>query len=420
MMGIRLLELHRILKATGAIYLHCDDTANFLLRACLDAVFGASNYRNEIVWKRSTRSDGRRFGRTHDLLLCYGMSSKTTWNKVVTGHTSEWKSGFYRYSDERGRFGIGDLSGAGTRTGESGSPWRGHDPTMSGRHWAAPHTGDYATWIDANVIPGYRDIEGVMDRLDALDEHDMIRWPAKQGGWPMLKRYAKASPGRQVNDVFDDIKPLRGFNSKERTGWQTQKPLALLQRIIKASSNPDDLVLDPFCGCATACVAAEVEGRQWIGIDACDAAEDITRVRLADVSMDWYDELLHVTRKPPTRTDADAPNIDKRTRKYRTEDNIDRLYGEQRGDCPGCGNHYRWKDMHIDHVVPVAGGGSDDIANLQLLCGHCNSTKHDGTMAELWDRLVENGVISEADAASLRDNWPKRTTALVQKARASA
>ena len=164
--------------------------------------------------------------------------------------------------------------------------------------------------------------------------------------------------------------------------------MALLRRIIKASSNPGDVVLDPFCGCATACVAAEIEGRAWIGIDACEAAQDITRVRLAETSLDWNDNMLRVSMSPPKRMTAKPPA--KAKRRERIADGIkDTLYGLQHGDCNGCGNHYRLKDMDIDHVHPVAHGGPSHMANLQLLCSHCNSVKGTGTMDDLAQRLAD-------------------------------
>ena len=181
----------------------------------------------------------------------------------------------------------------------------------------------------------------------------------------------------------------------ERTGWKTQKPLALLQRIIKASSNPGDTVLDPFAGCATACVAAEIEGRQWIGIEACEAGADIIQLRLDQADLGELGTLEDIHRKVtirddiPIRTDPEGIALAKKqkTKAYKTEDNFDYLYGKQRGDCLGCMEHFKSEGMTFDHRTPQAKGGSDELENLQLLCGPCNSIKGDDTMADLKRRL---------------------------------
>ena len=278
MMAIRLLELRRVLKPTGSLYLHCDDTADAYLRLLCDAVFGRTSFRNAVIWKRSARSDGRRFGRTHDTLLAHG-NEQATWNDVHVPYSAEYLARFYRDNDSRGQYKRVDLTGAGATSGESGRPWRGHDPTESGRHWSAPRTGAYAGWIETNLIQGYAAIKGVHARLDSLEKHDLIHWPKRGSGWPMLKRYAHATEGQRVNDVFDDIRPVSNLG-KEQVGYPTQKPLALLNRIINASSNPGDVVLDPFCGCATACVSAESLGREWIGIDLSPVAATLVEPRL--------------------------------------------------------------------------------------------------------------------------------------------
>ena len=281
MMAVRLLEPRRVLKPTGSLYLHCDDTADAYLRVLLDAVFGRGWFRNTIVWKRSSRSDGRRFGRTHDVLLAYGNMLEGTWNEPRAPYSQEYLARYYRDQDSRGHYTDFDLTGAGITGGKSSEAWRGHDPTLSGRHWSVPRTGPYAAWIETNVVPGYKEIEGVHARLDALAEHDLLHWPKRGSGFPRLKRYAKALGGRRVNDIFEDI-PAVNSQAQERTGYPTQKPLGLLDRIIKASSNPGEVILDPFCGCATACVSAESLGRQWIGIDLSEVAATLVESRLRD------------------------------------------------------------------------------------------------------------------------------------------
>ena len=185
MMAVRLLELRRVLKRSGTLYLHCDDTADSYLRVLCDAVFGPARFRNAVIWKRSARSDGRRFGRTHDTLLAYG-GEEATWNDVRTAYSAEYLDRFYRETDRRGRYQRVDLTGPGTTQGESGTRWRGHDPTKSGRCWSVPRTGAYAAWIEENLIPGYRGIEGIHQRLNALADADLIHWPKRKFQRPIL------------------------------------------------------------------------------------------------------------------------------------------------------------------------------------------------------------------------------------------
>ena len=380
MMGVRLLEMRRVLAPTGTIYLHCDDTADAYLRILCDSIFGKGWFRNAIIWKRSTRSDGRRFGRTHDTLLAYG-SERATWNDVRARHSASYLDRFYREIDHRGRYFRSDLTGAGTREGESGDPWRGHDPTASGRHWAVPKTGPYAKWIAGNIILGYNDIRGQHARLDELDENGLIHWPKRGDGWPRLKRYEVASEGHRINDVFDDIRPVSNL-AREQVGYPTQKPLMLLERIISASSNPGDVVLDPFCGCATACVAADNLQREWVGIDISPMAVELVHRRLRDTLGELYHAGMVTARTDiPQRTDIEAPI------NYRQNRHV--LFGEQEGKCNGCKMEFPFKMFEVDHVVPRSRGGTDHKSNLQLLCSPCNRIKGDRPMEFLMARLAE-------------------------------
>ena len=279
MMSTRLLEMERILKDTGSIYLHCDPTASHYLKLVMDTVFGRDNFRNEVIWKRtSAHNDPGRFGRIHDILLFYVKGSGATWNTEHEAHDQNYIEKFYRHKDTHGRYQTGDLTGSETRTGESGEAWRDFDPTDIGRHWAVPSTGAYAAYIGKHFIPNYGHISGVHDRLNALDEAGLIHWP-NRGTMPRLKRYLNATPGRPLQDIIVDINQL-GSTAKERTGYPTQKPLALLERIIKASSNPGDVVFDPFCGCATTLVAADRLQRSWVGIDISPKAAELVVERI--------------------------------------------------------------------------------------------------------------------------------------------
>ena len=367
-MAVRLLEMRRVLRPKGSVWLHCDDTAGHWLRALMDAVFGKAAFRNEIVWKRiGNHNDAGRFGRTGDRLLFYGSDIRR--GAVRVPLSQENIRSKYRHEDRRGRYGDYDLTGPGTRDGESGEPWRGWNPTDIGRCWSVPRTGDYAAWIEDNLIPGYRAEKSLLARLDMLHDADLIVFTGS--GTPRLKRYLHASPGQVPPDVWTDIPPVNS-QARERTGYPTQKPLALLERILKASSDPGDMVLDPFCGCATALVAADRLQREWAGIDLSPLAVRLVNDRISDDRGLWGG--VTALTEPPGRTDlGDLPN-------YRTHRH--RLYGEQEGVCEGCQTHFPFRVMDVDHKLPRSRGGTDHAANLQLLCSGCNRSKGNRTMAE--------------------------------------
>ena len=286
MMWERLRLTYDLISPKGSMYLHCDPTASHYLKAMMDEIWGRDNFRNELVWKRTTgRSDGNRYGRVHDVIFFYGQGTDITWNDVFEPLDPEYVQKFYRHNDERSeKFGpvrSDNLTGPGVTSGESGAPWRGAAPTNAGRTWSVPRRGDYAEWIDENIIPGYKDIESVHARLEALDAHDMLIWP-KNGTMPSLKRYLSSSRGERANDTITNILPVQP-NAKERTGYQTQKPDALLERILKASSNPGDLVLDFFAGSGTTLAVAENLGRRWIAADLGRYAIHTARKRLLDI-----------------------------------------------------------------------------------------------------------------------------------------
>lgn len=275
MMAVRLIELHRVLKPTGSLYLHCDPTASHYLKLLLDGVFGADKFRNEIIWKRTSgHSSAKRWGPVHDTLLFYSKSDKYVWNEVLQSHGQSHLDSKYATKDEHSHFMAADLTGAGIRTGDSGKAWREFDPTALGRHWAVPRKVpddrvDLTNWESLTT----------QEKLDRLDEADLIYWPKKAGGFPRFKRYQ--TNGVPIQSVVTDIPPLNS-QAQERLGYPTQKPLALLERIIAASSNEGDVVLDPFCGCGTAVHAAQKLGRQWIGIDVTHLAIGLIEKRMKD------------------------------------------------------------------------------------------------------------------------------------------
>lgn len=259
MMAPRLAELHRVLKRTGSMYLHCDPTAGHYLKLLLDAIFGPANCRNEIVWKRtSAHSSAKRFGPVHDLIFFYSKSDIYTWNPQYHPYDEAYLASHYRNKDANGdSYTLSDLTAAGIRNGSSGRPWHGFEPADKGNHW-----------------------KFTIEHLEELDARGRIYWPTN-GGWPRYKRYLKEQKGVPLQDVWTDIPPINA-KAAERLGFPTQKPEALLDRILQAGSNPGDVVLDPFCGCGTAIAVAEKLKRQWIGIDITHLAISLIRRRLAD------------------------------------------------------------------------------------------------------------------------------------------
>ena len=261
MMAPRLVELHRALKPTGSLYLHCDPTASRYLGILLDGIFGASNFQNEIVWKRtSARSDSHRWNHIHDTILFYSKSKDFTWRPQFTPYDEAYTTKFYQHIEPATgrRYASDNLTAAGTREGSSGQPWHGINVKQKGIHWKYT-------------------IEGLED----LDKQGRIIWPEKPGGVPRYKRYRDEMPGLALQSIITDIPPLSA-KSAEKLGYPTQKPQALLERIISASSNEGDLVLDPFCGCGTAVHAAQKLNRHWIGIDITYLAINLIKHRLED------------------------------------------------------------------------------------------------------------------------------------------
>ena len=381
-MGVRLLEMHRLLKATGSIYLHCDPTAGHYLKMLMDAVFGRNNFRNEIVWKRTSHSKGtgdedRTYGSVTDSIYFFTKSDSYRLLPREGGRVqSRPKNG--EYDDEQGRrYRSGPLDAEGTREGTSGQPWRDTDPTLVGRHWAVPGRDKMP---DSVELPDEYEDFSTQEKLETLAAEDMIHWPRRRGGKPRFRLYADVDD--RLKSLWDDINRAAGT---ERTGYRTQKPLKLLKRIIGSSSEEGDVVLDPFCGCATACVAAEALGRQWVGIDLSEMADSLVRSRFRrDLGLTSFT----VTHRSdlPTRTDLG------RLPSYQTHKHT--LYGKQEGICKGCRMLFPFRNMTVDHIVPQSRGGTDHIANLQLLCNACNSLKGSRTqewfVAELLSRGIRN------------------------------
>jgi len=273
MMAPRLIELHRVLKSTGSLYLHCDPTASHYLKMLLDAVFDPRNFRNEITWKRThAHGSAKRFGPVHDTILFYSTSNEYLWTHPRIAHDEEYLDKHFKPDNDGRLYQAITLTGAGTRTGHSGKPWRGVDPTESGRHWAIPGKVMERLGLKGGTV---------QECLDLLDQAGRIFWPKKQDGKPRLRWYADELEGVAIPDVWTDIDPISA-QAAERLGYPTQKPEALLERIISASSNEGDIVLDPFCGCGTTIAAAQKLKRRWIGIDVTHLAVNLIKHRLFD------------------------------------------------------------------------------------------------------------------------------------------
>ena len=297
-MAARLLELRRVLKPTGTVYLHCDPTMSHYLKLVMDAVFGRRNLRNEIVWcYRGGGVPRHDFARKHDVILRYSFTKTPTFNvdDVRVPYSDE--------STERLEYTARSFRSSGT--------YDNYAPNEKGKH--------------------------------------------PEDWWPM-----------------QPIMP----SSKERTGYPTQKPLRLLERIVLASSDKSDMVLDPFCGCATTCVVAHDLQRRWVGIDISPKAAELVVQRIGG---DFFREIIH-REDIPKRTDLGKLP-------HNSPANKRKLYGEQDGDCAGCDEHFKTQHLEVDHIISRNKGGTDHIENLQLLCGNCNRIKGDRSMEYLRSKL---------------------------------
>ena len=294
MMAPRLVELRRVLKATGSIYLHCDPTASHYLKLLMDAIFGPQNFRNEISWRRTgSHNSARRFGPIHDVLLFYAKSATYCWNNLkrpyMKGHVEKAfiKDGDAYLTNYSGNV----LTGSGRRNGESGRSWRGFDPDAKGRHWAIPSKITELLSEDISEM-------GTLEKLEYLYARGYITITDGEE-WPRYQHAIGPNDGQPLSDLWayqpytegtvfgteagidDDVRWM-GTKDADRLGYQTQKPLGLLGRIILASSRPGDVVLDPFCGCGTTIAAAQKLKRHWIGIDITHLAIGLIRHRLTD------------------------------------------------------------------------------------------------------------------------------------------
>jgi DNA modification methylase len=363
-LGVRLIQMHRVLADDGSIYLHIDHTAHAYVKCLMDALFGQRQFRNEIVWDYSFRLMDlpHFFNRKHDLILFYAKSKSAKFSMPKT------------------------------------------------------------VWTREEIIKTRKQKVHIDN-----DGNELIWMPGGRGhSKSRLKKISEIiDDGKAVSDVW--AMPIISSSSKERTGWPTQKPLALYERIIAASSNPGDIVLDPFAGCATTPIAAERLGRQWIGMDIWDGAYNVVKERLESIGLTsdsandnrlvTLGDMIYTT-TPPIRTDEtdDDPDVpDLVLRPIRVKAKWELLnHAEMRdilaeaqsnGDtiiCAGCGIALPVRYMQLDHNMPRKDGGENVITNRILLCGPCNLSKSARlTLSGLRDSNRKEGFTTNRDMAEL-------------------
>ena len=414
-LGVRLMEMHRVLREDGSLYLHCDPTASHYLKAMLDAIFGSDNFRNEITWKR-TSAKGlayKNLPNNHDTLLRYSKSANWTWNPQFMPHDPDYVEKFYRYF-------------------EKGTDRRYRLDNLANPNKDRPNL----TYEFLGVTRVWR---WTKERMQEAYENGLVI-QTKPGAVPGLKRYLDEQKGRPIGSVWTDLQPVQS-QANERTGYPTQKPLALYRRIIEASSNEGDFVLDPFCGCATTPVAAEQLNRQWVGMDIWDGAKDIVLERLQD---EWlftqegaaaagvtpmFPHTVHYETAPPERTDDNevaAPSFRLPFQRPRepwqriSHKGMTKVLATAQGSgegviCAGCGRVLEREFMQLDHIQPKAEGGANHILNRILLCGPCNRRKRNyltlaGLRRENKKKAVgwmqdESRALLAQDSARARAEW---------------
>ena len=384
--GVRLIEMRRVLKPTGSLYLHCDPTASHYLKQLLDAVFGRNNFRSEITWKRAHAKGNasRSYPNLVDSILFYSVSDAYVFHLQYQPLRGGGAAA-YKHKDADGRvYRVDNLTAPGQNPDKQ---------------------------FEVMGVTHKRNWRFSRERMDELIREGRVI-QTSPGTVPVYKRYLDESRGAAVGNVWTDIRVIHAL-AKERVGYPTQKPLALYERIIRASSNEGDMVLDPFCGCATTLIAAERLSRQWVGVDIWDGAKEIVLDRLqkegvarkGECTDRLFSEELTYIEGMPERTDEGLEAVPFLPSKLEVEEDpgprmsraaMVQVLVERGGiRCQGCG---RWFDdvryLELDHIRPRADGGPNGIKNRVLLCGPCNRMKgHRLTLSGLQDENKRTGFM---------------------------
>ena len=383
-MTVRLLELKRILKPSGSIYLHVDPRTVHYLRAVMDAVFGSENFRNQISWRRDriAHTGSQRWAWHHDTVLFYTGPHKYHWNRVSQEPPPEYWTN-YTHVDENGRrYFPSALLADGVRDDGSSEPWKRWNPRVVGKHWSPPVAPlrmlrpDVDNWSARSAH----------EKLDMLDAVDLIHLSGN--GFPRFRRYEDSATVIALQDIVTTIPAIRRRDAQDRS-WPEQKPESLLEFIVRASSNPRDpdkmteeaaaadILLDPFCGSGTSCMVAERLGRRWIGIEQHERAPKILRGRLRQGGHD--PDSMSVASSPPGRTDMDRRDVQEpQYLGVRAE-----LYTLQNGRCRGCNHELPPHVLVVDRVHFPGRTEPDSIDNLMLVCHHCRSIRLGGPLSEV-------------------------------------
>jgi len=343
MMTARLVELHRVLKPTGSLYLHCDPTASHYLKIILDTIFGVDQFRSEIIWIRtSAHSDSKTMGNTHDVIFYFTKTEDFIWNKQYQPYTESYINSHYRRVDENGRkYRTDNLTAMGLSGGGYTYEWNGVT-----KIWRLPK-----------------------ERMQEL--HDAGRIHYTRSGGAEYIRYLDEMPGTPLQDVWTDISPINS-QAAERLGYPTQKPQALLERIIEASSNPDDVVLDPFCGCGTAVAAAQALGRQWIGIDITHLAIALIKYRMQDAFHDIEFDIIGEPESLPS-----AKHLAKEDRFQFEWWALSLVRARPSGGAAGSRQGKKGSDKGIDGVINFIddSSGKPKRVLVQVKSGHVSSAQ---------------------------------------------
>ena len=388
-LAVRLLELQRVLKPSGGIYLHCRPDSAHGIKAIMNAIFGSEQFRNDIAFRRygdAVPSGGdKRWKWSSDKILFYAGPSTYTWHKVPQPYPAEYFAS-YVYEDERGKYQSLALAHNGLKSDDRGIEWRGYNPSKHEQNWSVP------MGVLRQLYPDRSDLDGLTapEKLDLLEAVDMIHWSDNPSAPPRYKKFADDAEGDVQSDVVATIGNVRQ-HSREDSGWPEQVPAGLLELIINSSTDEGDIVLDPFSGSGTACIVAERLKRRWVGIEQAPQGYSMLVSRLRrELKMQYLPD--RDTR--PRRTDDKEPSdLAPGPRAKRT------LYERQAGKCNGCQHELPEHVLEID-MDKRSLGAPAALANLQLLCHYCRVLRGRHDMNYLGRMVYETRVHKALDTRS--------------------